>query len=238
MKKSLYLLMSAMLTSVAAMAQNQSEIQRFAFNKGDFGSLRVIDNISVEYICNPDSAGYIVFECAPEAAPQLLFSNDKFTLKIQQQDAVTPMHLPRVRVYSGYLSSVENSGDSTVYITSVAPAAEISLRVVGNGRIVANNLHAGKVEGKIDTGRGSLVLGGETSQARLRTVGTGSIKAGALKAKNAHLTMSGTGSVDCWVTDELYIKGLGSGKVYVKGNPAVKNRTLGTVKVISMNQQQ
>lgn len=238
MKKFFVAIITLVMAVGCLSAQNRAQKQRFSLNMGDFGSLRVIDNVNVEYSSNADSAGYIVFECEPDLAPQLLFGNDKFTLKIQVQDNTMSARLPKVKVYSTHLASVENSGDSTVLLRKTAPVGEISLRVVGNGRIIAKGLRSGKLDGKIDTGRGSLVLGGEADMVKLRTIGTGSIQAGALKAREAGVIMSGTGSVDCWVTDELSVKGLASGKVYVKGSPKVKNRSLGSIKVIFMDQKQ
>jgi hypothetical protein len=142
--------------------------------------------------------------------------------------------LPTVYVRSSYLSKVDNSGDSVVTVISPAAGADIKMRVVGNGSIIAKGLHATCVEGKIDTGRGHIVLQGVTQWVKLRNVGAGAIEAGELKAEKGSLLISGTGSVDCYVTSDLNIKGLGSGKVYLKGSPTVKNRTLGTVKVVNV----
>ncbi|MGM9865875.1 MAG: GIN domain-containing protein [Muribaculaceae bacterium] len=237
MKKILVIMAVAMAAMGCVTAQNTVETQRFAFNKGDFGKLRVNDNVNVEYVASADSAGYIVFECDPRAASDMLFTLDKETLKIETADEdALRFRLPTIRVYSRFLSSVENSGDSTVYINSPAPGAEISLRVVGNGSIVAKGLHAGTVNAKIDTGNGSIVLGGEASVEKLRNVGAGTIQAGGLKAQSAQIIIGGTGSVDCWVTDDLSVKGLGSGKIYLKGDPKIKNRTLGSIKVVKMDQ--
>lgn len=233
MKKILILL--AVMTSLVTGAQVPK--QHFAVNMGDFSELRVVDAINVEYACNPDSAGYVVFDSDPSMASSILLSNDKYTLRIQlQTDGITLTRLPLVRVYSTYLNSAENSGDSTLTVNPPAPGPSLKLRVVGNGRIVAKNLKANLIEGKLDTGRGSMFLSGNTMWVKLRTVGTGSIEAGALKAEKCNIFMSGTGSVDCWVTGELTVTGLGSGKVYCKGRPKVKNRTLGTVKVVDMDE--
>ena len=114
----------AMAAMGCATAQNTVETQRFAFNKGDFGKLRINDNVNVEYVASADSAGYIVFECDPRAASDMLFTLDKETLKIETADEdALRFRLPTIRVYSRFLSSVENSGDSTVYINSPAPGA-------------------------------------------------------------------------------------------------------------------
>lgn len=229
----------AALTAVSARADKPGQVarQHYAVNMGDFGQLRVIDVLNVEYRSSADSAGYVVFDCEPDIAPLILVSNDKFTLRLQAQTDVPVMpRLPKITVYSTYLSSAENSGDSTLWVTNPAPNAELKLRVVGNGHIICRGIRSNLVEGKIDTGRGTLYMAGAANWAKLRTVGTGSIQAGALKAEKGSIFIGGTGSVDCWITGELTVTGLGSGKVYLKGTPKVKNRTLGTVKVVSMDQ--
>lgn len=212
-------------------AQN---IQKYAFNVGDFGQLRVIDPLNVVYHASADSAGYVVFEAEPSMAPRILVQNTKGTLKLQvQDDGLKLRHLPTVHVYSAFISKAENSGDSTLTIDHPAPGAELKLRVVGNGHIIARGLHVNKAEAKIDTGKGDILVTGRTNSAKLRTVGSGDIYAAGLHALTASILIGGTGSVECNVSDELNVTGLGSGKVYLTGNPVVKNRTLGTVKIIN-----
>lgn len=218
-----------------SLATAKVEKQHFALNTGDFAELRVVDGLNVVYHASADSAGMVVFDATRDVAPMILVSNDKNTLKIQlQTEAVGRASLPEIHVYSSFLSGAENSGDSTLTVISPTPGARLKMRVVGNGRIIARGLHATVVEGSIDTGKGSLYLSGNTNWAKLRTVGTGSIQAGDLKGHKGSIFIGGTGSVDCYITSELTVTGLGSGKIYVKGNPKVKNRTLGTVKVINV----
>lgn len=223
----------ALTIALAAVAAFGAESQGYTLNAGDFTRLQVVDGINVNYICDPDSAGLVSFSCDTKTAPVLMVSNKNGTLKLQLEFTETqPRHLPTVTVRSKHLEQAENSGDSTLVIDTPAPGASIRLRVIGNGKIIAKGLHSSSVEGKIDTGKGNLVLSGATVWAKLRTVGTGSIDAGSLKADKASIVIGGTGSVDCNVSDELTVTGLGSGKVYCTGSPQVKNRTLGTVKVI------
>lgn len=224
----------AMVATAATAAAQTPVKQHHEINMGDFGELRVVDAINVDYFCNPDSAGYVVFDCEPEIAPLILMSNKSNILRLQTQSDVPIPRLPRVRVYSTWLVSAENSGDSTLVVNAPAPGATLKLRVIGNGTIIGKGLHANIVEGRIDTGRGKLFMEGVAKWIKLRTVGTGSIEAGTLKCDRADILIGGTGSVDCNVANELTVKGLGSGKVYVKGTPQVKNRTLGTVKVINV----
>lgn len=222
--------------AVALLAAPAVMAEVFAVNVGEFSEVNVGDGIGVTVKCNPDSAGTVVFECPPNVAPYILLSNDKRTLKVQlQNDAQLPRRLPRLTVYSQFVDKVSNSGDSIVNVVDPAPSGSIKLVITGNGNIVGRGLHSTVVEGQTMAGRGKLVLEGRANMLKLRTVGAGSIEAGTLVADRADVFMGGTGSVDCNVTGELTVKGLGSGKVYCKGKPKIKNRTLGTVKVIEID---
>lgn len=200
----------------------------YALDVKDFSQLKVTDGINVIYRCNPDSAGMVTFSCAPSEVSQLMFQNTKNTLKIElADDGHLLPRVPVVTVYSSFLQKVENSGDSTVYVFSPAPAAQFTARIVGNGTIIATGLHDTKVEGKIDTGKGHLVLRGKAQEVVLSNTGTGRIEAGGLEATTGKCKLLGTGPIDCHITNEVTIMGLGSGTVYLKGKPTIKNRTLG-----------
>ena len=229
MKRVLFSLI-AFMAAVAGMAQ-----QKYNVDVKDFGELKVMDGINVVWKCSADSAGMVSFTADPYMVPNILLSNNKNQLKVALQDTDFPLkRIPVITVYSNFLSKAENSGDSTLTLMTPPPSAEIKLRVVGNGRIVAHGLHSTTVDAKVDTGRGQIVLHGVAQWLKLRTAGSGNIEAANLQADFGAFTIVGTGNIDCWITRELTIKGLGSGKVYCKGKPKIKNRTLGTVKVIDI----
>ena len=211
MKKLLFAIM-AIFAAVVATAQTQN----YVIDVKDFNELKVTDGVNVIWKCDADSAGLVSFTTTPEMVPLILLENKKNQLKIELQDVEHILkHIPTLTVYSNFVKSVSNNADSTVYLVDPEPTAEINLRVVGNGRIVANSLKATTVDAKVDTG-------------------SGTIEAANLQADEGAFTVLGTGSIDCWVTDKLSVKGLGSGKVYLKGDAEVKNRTLGTVKVVNV----
>lgn len=206
----------------------------FALNVKDFSELKVVDGINVIHKCLPDSAGWVCFDGDESIAPQILFSNDKNKLKIELANDGQPIpNLPVIHVYSSFLAQAENSGDSTLTILAPKPAASLKLRIIGNGTIVAKDIHATKAEGKIDTGKGHLVMTGKVQNVKLSNTGTGRIEAGSLQAETGKCSILGTGPIDCAVSQELTIVGLGSGTVYIKGKPTIKNRTIG-VKVVEI----
>lgn len=220
------------LTSFAA------DNNRYELDVKDFSELKVTDAINVDYKCNPDSAGKAVFYASPEIASQILFvpGTNKLEIQLSADESGVRRTLPVVTVYSSYLTFAENSGDSTVRVLSVAPGPKFRARVIGNGRVVVRNVKATQVDASIDTGKGSVVVYGEATSAKFTCTGTGSIQADELKVtENVKCSVWGTGSIGCWPEKSLSVMGAGSGTVYYRGNPTIKNRSLG-VKLSALDQ--
>ncbi|MDE6301381.1 MAG: DUF2807 domain-containing protein [Muribaculaceae bacterium] len=196
----------------------------------DFTELQVTNNINVDYICSPDSAGYAYFSCTPEMASKLMFSNNKGNLRIQlDTDGTDSIGVPTVRVYSSSLTKAENASDSTMRILSNVPVQNFRARVVGNGLLLVNNVEANSLEANVATGRGRVViLGGQARQAKLSSIGTGPVEAGRLQARKVKTILFGTGDIDCTALESLTVYGAGSGKVFYAGEPEkIVNRGLG-----------
>lgn len=238
MKK--YLLFVLLLIAGALTTIAQDEVKRYELNVGPFSSLRVIDKIDVVYACNPDSAGFVVFEAPQDMADMLMFHNSKGKLTIQvATEVVGNPDLPTIYVYSEYLQYAENGSDSTLRIMSVAPISEFKLKLSGNGRIVAHGLKGTTVSVNIVTGNGLIIVDGECNTAKLGNLGTGEIQADRLVAKDVECKLIGTGTIGCNVSDKLVVKGTGTGKVYYKGKPKeYKKYHIGPIKVIPLDEQE
>lgn len=218
---------AALLLPAAALAAGPLTLRTH-----DFMELRVRGPLNVDYVNSPDSAGLI--EISGPVEEQLSWveadgSGRKLTLALQvPADVVTtPRNLPRVRVYSSYLTKIDNEGDSTVRVISPASVARFSARIIGNGRISVRNLRAGEVDGSILSGHGVLAMDGRCTKSALKLTGTGVIQADNLRSTDAAVWCTGTGSIGVWATKNLSIKGAGSGTVYVLGSPEIKQHTVG-----------
>lgn len=225
------LLMFAVLTATQGAAQ---ALTRYELDVKDFSELKLTDGINVDYVCNPDSAGKAVFFATPDVASQILFVPNKQKLEIQlSDDEKSRRNLPSVRVYSNILTFVENSGDSMLRVLNVNPCPKFRARVIGNGRIVVRDIKATQVDASLDTGKGSLVIRGTAETANLSCTGTGSITADDLVAETVKCKSFGTGTIGCAPVKNLSVMGM-SGTIYYRGNPAIKNRSIG-VKVLPLD---
>lgn len=192
----------------------------YSVKVGSFSKLSVIDNVNVVYRSNPDSVGYAWFSGDSRFADAFIFSNKSGTLKIQvNTDDVNNPGLPTVYLSSEFLVEVKNSSAREVLVESLQSSVDFKATLVGNGKIVVNDIKADKVEGTLTTGNGTISLHGQCETAVFKMIGTGIIQADGLRARNIDCQILGGGNIGCWPLDALKVKGIGSTKIYYKGNP-------------------
>ena len=233
---------SKILALIALLAvvfvSNAQETQRFVVKVGDFTNLSVVDNINVEYRCNPDSTGLAVFSSLPQMANQMIFSNNnkgKLSISVGS-DSVYSKKLPTVVVYSKYLSQAENFGDSTLCVKNVATTPYIKFKLIKNGALKVESVEATTVEVEILTGKGRVDVKGKCTDLKVKNTGSAVVNTEELDATNVSCRILGIGKVYCRVNGgKLSISGSGSGKVYYRGTPQeVKTFQLGTLKAINL----
>lgn len=204
-----------------------------------FNQLTIVDGVKVDYICNPDSAGWAVFTAHPEDASLITFHNSKEHLTIQTTADEHPLAgLPRIKVYSASLKSVENSGDSLVRVFLKEPVVEFKARQIGNGHLEVNGVDAQTFDGVVAAGKGTMEVNGKTDKAKFRNVSSGDIDALSLTAPEVNCFIFGPGSLSCTPGKSLKIMGAGSGKVFYPVKPEkITNRSIG-VKSIEGSQEE
>ena len=237
MKKNILLIFALCIACFVAKAQDK---QKFVVPVEDFTQILVSDHINVEYHCRPDSSGYAVFLASPRMANQIVFTNNrkgKLSISVNT-DSVYNKSLPKIILYSAYLESAENHGDSTLTVKSIAPRPNAKFKLVNNGSIVAENITVTKVETEILTGRGKIAVSGECTDLIVKNLGTGIINTEGLTSKNVTCRIMGTGKVYCNVNGgALSLSGTGTGKLYYHGTPAsIRERQFGTIKAISLDE--
>lgn len=202
----------------------------------EFNELKVTDGINVDYYYDPERAGLVEFDADETVASAVIFTPDKNKLKISlaSRDSVY-RNLPTIKVYSSFISSVRNEGDSTVRVISSAACPEIKARLIGNGRIVIRDCKTTRINLEIISGNGTIMATGTSSSAKYTVAGAGDIQADDLKAEDVSAVITGTGTIACFATKELSAGGLGSGKINYRGTPAIKTKFVSKVKLISID---
>ena len=225
-KFSLFIIAASVMSELFA----ASPIGTYGLDVGDFTQLKVTSPINVRYVSCPDSAGMVRYESTPEMASIISFSNTGQKLVVEFSTKGTHyMDAPTVTVYSTFLAVAENHSDSLIRLDKVAPCPELKLKIMGNGRISANDVTATKVSASITTGHGSIMVTGKCDEASLSSISTGSIQADGLQADIVSCKMMGTGEIGCWPEQKLSVSRLsvGSGRIYYKGNPRlIENKSI------------
>lgn len=240
MKKFILTIVTAAMAAASLFAAEpiDNSVRKYEIAVSDFTALKVIEGVTVEYRASADSAGFARFTTTPEMASLLMFSNNKQTLEIQlSTDGVNYTGLPVVTVYSRFLTKVENSGDSLVRVATVEPTPAFRARLIGNGQISIRNIDTNYLDASLETGNGVMAISGSAAKAKYSLIGTGSIQADDVTSVDVKCSMLGTGYVQCTATDVLTVSGASSGKVYYKGTPKIKNRSIG-VKVLAIEENQ
>lgn len=226
-------LIIALLAS-GAVVSALADVQDFKVDR--FQKIKVTGPLDVDCIYCPDSVGIIrVNAPAPEQMPWVdaQVSGNLLKLRLVLPDdmlmgtAPISAELPNVTVYTNYLTSIENEGDSTVRVMTATNVPEFSAKLIGNGRLSIRGIDAEKLTGKAVAGRGTLVLNGKADKAKYIVAGVGTIQADGVIAREATVHNTGTGSVGVHATEKLNITGVGTGTIYVQGSPEIKKHAAG-----------
>lgn len=231
--------LTALVLSIINIYAIHADEARYTLNVANFNAITVVDGIGVDYYCNADSAGWVVFTAKPELASKISFSNNKEHLRVQTLADEEPLSgLPRVRIYSASLRYAENSGDSTVTINANVEVKKFTAKQIGNGKLEIRGLNAEKLEGDAAAGNGQLSVDGKADKTRLRNVGAGLIDASTLASDEVACFVLGPGLIHVHAPGELKITGAGPGKVINHAVAAkISNRSIG-VKVESPGEAQ
>lgn len=212
----------AMLLS-CLMTLTGMEAKTFTVNVGQFQKLKVNGNLEVVYRNLPDSTGFARYDSSVNEEIFTFSTKGDGQLKIEPSEAFWGKdNLPVVYVYSDFLTNLESYSEKKVEVESLSPSATFSVNLVGNGIVNVENVKSNQVSAAITTGNGTIFISGSCQNANFRMVGAGMISADRLKADNVKCRILGTGTIGCWPIEKLNVSGLGSTKIYYKGNPFIK----------------
>lgn len=232
--KQLYTLIAILLLGLGTL---QAQTQHYTYRLAKFNELVNKDDVSIDYVSRPDSAGFVSFESTKDFNNCLILNVDKkgkLTIQVSVMDLPKGFVMPTLRVYADSLRQVTNEGIGTVTVTDPKASAIFHARLSDNGRLVVNGLHCQNAALRITTGKGTIIANGEARELRCNNLGTGTVDALNLSAGTVSCRIVGTGSifVNCDGTGPLNVKGTGTGTVTYRGKPtSIKVHKLGPMKV-------
>lgn len=191
------------------------------YNVGPFYKISVRGDVDVVYRCNPDSTGMARYDNALFPEEPFKISIEKGKLEVRRSPEATGPR-PVLFVWSDFLMEVTNEGLGEMLVEPGAIVPEFSATLIGNGKIVVEHLDATDASATVNTGNGTIVMSGRCKKANFNMIGAGVIQADNLDAVKVDCKVIGTGSIGCWPMESLNVHGIGTTKVYYKGDPAVK----------------
>lgn len=219
MKIRILMIMAALLGCM------QMSAKEFKLPVGQFSKISVDDNVNVVYVGADGSPSRVTYEGDQKYAKAFIISQKGNKLRIQVETLfVDDPELPVLYLYSDFLENASLSSEATLTLKSVAPGSKLDLSVMGNGSIVAENIHATKIGASIKSGNGTITISGHCQTANFNMLGNGTIQADRLEAVTVNCKMLGQGSIGCWPTEELKVRGIGNTKIYYKGKPDINKK--------------
>lgn len=158
---------------------------------------------AVEVIQDEKKSGTVVLT-APENYIELYkFENNGNELEINFAKQHINIHTRnvKIKVYTNDLLALKNSGASSIRMDS---------------------LDTDRIE-IINSGVGSIAIGGLADNVTIHNSGVGSINAENLKALNVKAKVSGVGSITCYASEKIEGKVTGVGSLKYAGNPKHKD---------------
>lgn len=215
-----------------------AETRRFKVDR--FQKVNVNGPLNVDCVYSPDSVGIVIVDATtPEQISwvEATTRGDELKLRLilpdDMRSGLTPVApgLPSVKVYTNYLTSVENDGDSTLRVLTAVNVPSFNARLMGNGRLSVRGISADKLKAVLFSGRGIMVLHGQADRATYALTGVGTIEADGVTCREAKVRLNGTGSIGVHATQKLTLSGSGPGTVYSKGTPEIKKKLSVAVKL-------
>lgn len=132
------------------------------------------------------------------------------------------------------LKKIDISGSGDIYTTNTfVEQGNLDLRISGSGNLDLA-FEGGAVDSKI-SGSGDVKLEGSASSISQRVSGSGTLQAFDMPCETADMTISGSGSAELTVSENLDVKISGSGDVYYKGQPTLNVDVSGSGDIINAN---
>lgn len=142
---------------------------------------------------------------------------DGKTLKISSVENVAPSEGTRLIITYQSIEDILLGGAAKVQNRGVLNSDKLNLRVNGAG-VIDLSIQSREFNLKVP-GAGSVILRGKADKQKLELGGAGNLAAFELESKECEIDLSGIGSAQVFVTDNLQAEISGVGNIRFKGDP-------------------
>lgn len=132
------------------------------------------------------------------------------------------------------LELIDISGSGDVRSTNTFPdQGNLDIEISGSGNVDLD--FEGETINSRISGSGDIRLAGTANRIDQKISGSGKLKTFDMPCTEAKIKISGSGSAELTVSDDLEVNIAGSGDVYYKGNPALDINVSGSGEIINDN---
>lgn len=142
---------------------------------------------------------------------------DGRTLRVRNVENIEPSEQTRLVITYQSLESIRLGGAAQLSNQSTLKAENLDIRVDGAG-VIDLSVEAAELEVRL-AGAGLISLRGKVNSQRLLLSGAGNLAAFELESKDCRIELSGYGSAQIFVTDNLEAEISGVGGIRFKGDP-------------------
>lgn len=120
-------------------------------------------------------------------------------------------------------SGIHRAGDARA-----VEAQQIAVKVIGSGKVELGELDAVDLDVRISGAGKVSAAGGKVDAQKVNISGSGQYRSADLGSGQANVKIVGSGSARVWAGEHLQVKVRGSGNVYYRGAPTVKESIAGS----------
>lgn len=119
------------------------------------------------------------------------------------------------------LSGVTLTGSGEIITKNKIKSSQFALNLTGSGNLKLD-IEADEIDTNL-SGSGNITLDGKTNNLNNTISGSGGINTYNLDTKNADVTISGSGDIKVFCSESLKARVSGSGDIFYKGEPKIKD---------------
>jgi len=179
------------------------------------------DEIAIKRITTNVSDGRLTIDIGRDWVEKLSAGFDFFS----SQDI-------RISITVESLQELEVTGAADIEVKDIKTDS-LALEMTGASNVRVLNLKADSLKTEIP-GAGKILVNGKVKDQSVTLAGAGNFSGHDLESKTAKVVLSGVGSTQLWVTDELEVTIAGVGSVEYFGSPAIKQSVTMLGKVSSL----
>jgi|FLOH01.1.fsa_nt_gi hypothetical protein len=168
----------------------------------------------------------LTIRCNENIFPYLKTVVEGSTLVISFDKCVTGRTTLEIDATIQELQLLELSGSGKIIGVDNLDGSSMDLNISGSGDIVAN-IEANNVDSRI-SGSGTITLAGRVNDHNIRISGSGDLVGFDLISADASASISGSGTCELNVSNDLEVHISGSGDVIYKGSPEIHSNISGS----------